>query len=38
MFAIKVDPLNLESQNQAKNIPVGLLSSSIKTEITTLYL
>ena len=25
LFAIKVDPLNLESQNQAKNIPVGLL-------------
>ena len=27
---IKVDPLNLESQNQAKNIPVGLPSSPIK--------
>ena len=24
IFAIKVDPLILESQNQAKNIPVGL--------------
>ena len=29
-FTIKVDPVNLESQNQAKNIPMGLLSSSIK--------
>ena len=28
--AIKVYPLNLESQNQAKNIPVGLSSSQIK--------
>ena len=26
-FAIKVDPPNLESLNQVKNIPVGLLSS-----------
>ena len=24
LFAIKVDPLKFESQNQAKNIPVGL--------------
>ena len=23
IFAIKVDPLNLESQNQAKNIPIA---------------
>ena len=30
IFAIKVDPLNLESQNQTKNIPVGLSSSPIK--------
>ena len=30
MFAIKIDPLNLESQNQAKNILVGLPSSLIK--------
>ena len=29
-FAIKVFPLNLESQNQAKNIPVDLPSSPIK--------
>ena len=28
-FSIKVDPLNLESLNQAKNIPVGLPSSPI---------
>ena len=28
-FSIKVDPLNLESLNQAKNIPVGLASSPI---------
>ena len=27
---MNVDPLNLESQNQAKNIPVGLPSSPIK--------
>ena len=27
--AVKVDPFNSESQNQAKNIPVGLLSSPI---------
>ena len=26
----KVDPLNLQSQNQAKNIPVGLSTSLIK--------
>ena len=30
-FPIKVDPINLESQNQAKNIPVVLPSSPIKT-------
>ena len=30
MFVIKVDPLNLESQNQVKNISVGLPSSPIK--------
>jgi len=29
-FSVKVDTLNLESQNQAKNIPVGLPSSPIK--------
>ena len=29
-FAIKVDPLNLDSQNQTKNIPVVLPSSSMK--------
>ena len=29
-FFIKVDPLKLESQNQAKNIPVVLSSSPIK--------
>ena len=27
---MKVDPLNLESQNQAKNIPVSLPRSPIK--------
>ena len=27
IFPIKVDPLNLESQIQSKNIPVGLPSS-----------
>ena len=30
IFAIKFNPLNLESQNQAKNIPVVLPSSPIK--------
>ena len=30
MFAITVDPLNLESQNQAKNILVVLPNSPIK--------
>ena len=30
IFASKVDPLNLESQNQAKNSLVGLPSSTIK--------
>ena len=30
IFDIKVDPLNLKSQNQAKNIPVVLPSSPIK--------
>ena len=30
MFALKVDPLNLESQNKAKNIPVILSSLPIK--------
>ena len=30
IFAIKVDLLNLESQNQAKNISVGLPISPIK--------
>ena len=30
IFAIKVDPLHLESQNQAKKISVGLPSSLIK--------
>ena len=29
-FSIKVDPLNLESQNQARNIPMGLPSFPIK--------
>ena len=29
-FVVKVDPLNLESQNQANNITVGLPSSPIK--------
>ena len=29
-FFYKKDPLNLESQNQAQNIPVGLPSSQIK--------
>ena len=28
-FPIKFDPLNLESQNQAKNVPVALYSSPI---------
>ena len=30
IFFIQVDPLNLESQSQAENIPVGLPSSPIK--------
>ena len=30
MFAIKFDSLNLESQNQAKNISIGLPSSPIQ--------
>ena len=30
IFAIKVDPLNLDYQNQVKNISVGLSSSLIK--------
>ena len=30
IFALKADPLNLESQNQAKNIPVVPPSSPIK--------
>ena len=30
IFGIKIDLLNLESHNQAKNIPVALLSSPIK--------
>ena len=30
MFAIKVEPLNLESQNQSEKIPVALPSSQIK--------
>jgi len=30
IFAIEVDPLNLESQNRTLNIPVGLPSSPIK--------
>ena len=30
MFAIEVDPLNLESQNQVMNISVGLPTSPIK--------
>ena len=30
IFAIKVDPLNLESRNQAKNIPLAFPSSPIK--------
>ena len=31
-FPLKVDPLSLESQNQAKNIPVTLLRSTIKID------
>ena len=50
LFANEVDSLNLEFQNQAKNIPVGLPSSPAKsyvltnkqtdtqTEITTLFI
>ena len=38
---IKIDPLNLESQNPAKNIPVGYdrtnKQRNRQTEITTLY-
>ena len=30
IFAIKIEPPNLESQNQAKNIPVVIPSSPIK--------
>ena len=30
IFAIKVDPLNLEPLNQAKNIPVSFPSSPIR--------
>ena len=42
-FPIKVDPLNLDSENQLKNIPVVLPSSTNKqtdrqTEITTLFI
>ena len=33
IFAIKVDPLNLESQKQAKNIPVSLPSSQINQNL-----
>ena len=31
MFTIKVDPHNLESENQAKNITMGLPNAPIKT-------
>ena len=30
IYALKIDPLNLESKTQGKNIPVGLPNSQIK--------
>ena len=32
LFALKINPLNSESRNQAKNIPVAVLSSQSKLE------